>query len=117
LPLPSCMNMGYTHVGIELISELHGDLIIDPSVIDTSLLHGWKLSGGTKEHSSNAYLVGVLAFVSKYYEKDFVLPYFPNVVDSVLNRSSQYYDNNPSLYVCITHLFEVGSPSEIVTHT
>ena len=75
------MNMGYTHVGIELISELHGDLIIDPSVIDTSLLHGWKLSGGTKEHSSNAYLVGVLAFVWQFYPETFHLLGFENVND------------------------------------
>jgi len=105
LPLPRCMNVGYTHVGIEVISELHGDLIIDPSVIDRALLHGWKLSGGIKEHSSNAYLIGILSFFAKNYKDAFILPDFPNVMNSVLNKSDHYYEKKPVLRERIMHLF------------
>jgi len=102
IPFPCCIHSGgYMHVEIAIISELHGDLIIDPSVLDLSVLHHWKLSGRIMHHSSNTYLISMFAFVARRYKNHFVLPIFEAVKDSVLNRSDHCYSKNPSLYDCI----------------
>jgi len=51
----------YEHVGVEVLLDLDGDTVIDPSIIDHVVLQRCR-SGGKLDHIRGAYLVSMISF-------------------------------------------------------
>jgi len=59
---------GYEHVGVQVLLETNGDMILDPSIVETFILHSCH-RGGIVAHGRTAYLGSLLAFILVDKEK------------------------------------------------
>lgn len=75
---------GYTHVGVEVLLEQTGDVIIDPSMVEHTVLHSCRRGGGA-DHKVAAYLASLLGFAlasdrSKSWQ---ITPLWPNCKERI----------------------------------